>query len=114
MFLEILIIADKVVGKLHFPAAQIFLLEEGEGLADVRRRLRAGDLDQFLEARLVVLMTGRAELEVDHPAFACTAWATLVDVCCFWRHAKVLVSSPLPKGDVGEDLLGRLHQAVVS
>lgn len=106
--LVIVIIADDVLKTIRLPATRTVWLTEDQGLADVRMMIRNGTIQNKGEL-LVILVSGRAEVEAEHPAGLNTAWATMLEIACLWPVARVLVSAPVPRSGDKKFLLNGLH-----
>lgn len=67
LIVDELLVADKLLSDINLPGTKHISLSEGQGLVDVAQLAYDQEL-MFLGVKILVIITGFAEVEANHPA----------------------------------------------
>lgn len=96
MLLDVLLVLDDHLAAMELPGARHIYLTEGQGLCDVG--LMAVDQQLlFVRVRVLVLLTGFAEVEAEHPAIINSVLAAFDRMQRNVGYRKIVVAAPVPR-----------------
>lgn len=81
---------------LNIPGVRTILLEDGHGFPEVGQLAVDQEL-LFLEVKVLVIITGFAEVEAKHPAIISSVLAALGKVLQNVAYRKIIVGAPIPR-----------------
>lgn len=91
-------IADEFLEGVHLPGARQLLLDNGQGFCDVGEMAVNKEL-LYLNVKVMVVMTGFAEVEVEHPAMVNCVLAAMQKMLDNVDYQKIVVAAPVPRPD---------------
>lgn len=94
--LDVLIVVNDVVGDFYLPGTRQILLEPDKGLLDVGQMAVDQEL-LFLGVKVLVIITGFAEVEAGHPAMLNCVMAAMMKLRKNVGYDRILLGSPLPR-----------------
>lgn len=107
MFLEVLIVADDVLKNLKLPNARHIFLEPGQGLVDVAKLAENQEM-AFPGVKVIVVISGFAEIEARHPAIISSVLAVMRRLESSVANVKIVLASPVPNPSADKELLRQL------
>ena len=80
---------------MHIPNAEWVFLRDGQGLADVQKKLMNNEWHRD-NVKIVILITGQAEASARHQAMSNSVTNALLSVKFAYGDAVILLCSPIP------------------
>ena len=108
IILDVLIIADDIVRNVQFPHAQWIFLKEQQGYSDIQEKTAAQT--GLKDIKLVILMTGRAEVVAQHKAVINCIQSAVEAIKMANSDAVIMLCAPLPYPRDGDVLLQELGE----
>lgn len=106
-FVEILIVADDVLEGITVQGTKWLMLPEGTGFVDVANMAVNQELT-YLNIKTLFIITGFAEIEVQHPALGSSVLAALSKIDKNVGYANIIVGAPVPRPGASKSQLKSL------
>lgn len=109
LILDVLLVLDQHLKDVHIPGARKIVLTEAQGLCDVGLLAVNQEL-LFLHIKVLVIITGWAEIEAEHPAMENSVLAAIERILTNVHYRKVVLAAPVPRPDASKEQLKQLFR----
>lgn len=91
-----LLVADDHLEGVQLPGSRQLMLQDGQGFSDVGQMAVDQEL-LYLGVRVLVVLTGFAEVEVEHPAVTNCILAAMSKLEANVSYQKIVIAAPIPR-----------------
>lgn len=95
LVLDVLLVADTTLRGVNLPGTRCMFLGPGQGIADVAQMAVDQQLT-FLGIRILLIVTGFAEVEAQHPALLSSLLAAMEKIQRNVGYSNIILAAPVP------------------